>query len=34
MVDDDGAAGTAIGVALETEGTTLDTYVQAYINIP
>ena len=34
MVDDDGAAGTAIGVALETEGFTLDTYVQAYINIP
>ena len=35
MVDDDGAAGTApIGVALEGEGITLDTFVQAYINIP
>lgn len=34
QVDDNGTTGgTAVGYALENEGVTLDTYVQAYINL-
>ena len=34
QVDDDGAAGTCLGMSLEAEGGTLASYAQAYINIP